>query len=196
MLAYSSIENMGIIALGTALGGTAIIAAMIHLVFHSLIKTSFFLTAGNIFKIFKTKRTSEVHSIIKKDKFTGWLWIACFIGIAGIPPSPLFISEFLMVKEMILNRHFILMAVFLILLTIIIFGMSKRIIYMSYGKNIPGMHNHDSCGECAYKKAYKPIFLSPLMYVPQIILLLISALAGLYMPGILSKFFEQALFLI
>ncbi len=196
MLAYSSIENMGIIALGIALGGTAIIAAMIHLVFHSLIKTSFFLTAGNIFKIFKTKRTNEVHSIIKRDKLTGWLWIACFIGIAGIPPSPLFVSEFLMVKEMISSRHFLLMAVFLILLTIIIFGMAKRIIYMSCGKDIPNTHNHDDFEGYADKEEHKPVLLSPLMYVPQIILLLISALAGLYMPGILSKLLEQASLLI
>lgn len=195
MLAYSSIENMGIIALGTALGGPAVIAAMIHLVFHSLIKSSFFLTAGNILKIFHTKRTNEIHSIIKIDKFTGWLWIGCFIGIAGIPPSPLFISEFLMVKAMILNKHFLLMAVFLILLTIIIFGMAKRIIYMSYGKDISEAHNHNGHGRI-FNVTRERVSLSPLMYLPQIILLLISALAGLYMPGILSKLLEQATSLI
>lgn len=195
MLAYSSIENMGIIALGTALGGPAVIAAMIHLIFHSFIKSSFFLTSGNILKIFGTKRTDEVHSIIKRNKVTGWIWIACFIGITGIPPSPLFISEFLMVKEMMINKHFLLMFIFLILLTIIIFGLATRIIHMSYEKDNSEINTHNNKISFSEEK-HEIVSLSPLMYIPQIVLLLISAMAGFYMPGFLIKLLEQASFLI
>jgi hydrogenase-4 component F len=48
MLAYSSIENMGIIAFGTGIGGLGAYGAMICLIHHSLIKSSLFLTSGNI----------------------------------------------------------------------------------------------------------------------------------------------------
>ena len=57
MLAYSSIENMGIIAIGIASGGFGIFAAIFHLIAHSLIKSSFFMTAGNILHIFKQEKS-------------------------------------------------------------------------------------------------------------------------------------------
>ena len=48
MLAYSSIENMGIIAFGVGIGGFALYGAILHMIHHSLIKSSLFLSAGNI----------------------------------------------------------------------------------------------------------------------------------------------------
>ena len=114
MLAYSSIENMGIIAIGTALGGAAVFAAAMHLVAHSLIKASFFLTSGNVLKIYKTKEVAEVKGIIEQDKFTGWLWVICAMLIVAIPPSPIFISEFIMIKQMIIEHHYILCFLFII----------------------------------------------------------------------------------
>ena len=59
MLAYSSIENMGILIIGTALGGVGMFAAMVHLIGHSLIKASFFLTSGNILEIYGTKKIKK-----------------------------------------------------------------------------------------------------------------------------------------
>ncbi len=167
MLAYSSIENMGILAIGTALGGIGMLAAMIHLIGHSLIKASFFLTSGNVLELYGTKKIKSVTGLLKTDRKTGWLWIASFLGIAAFPPSVLFISEFLMVKTMFLQGHFIMSAVFLLLLTIVLYGLGKAVVRMCFSAK-----SH----EIEAKK------LSWTMYAPQIVMLVIAFVIGVYMP--------------
>ena len=168
MLAYSSIENMGILAIGTALGGIGMLAAMIHLIGHSLIKAAFFLTSGNVLELYETKKIKSVTGLLKKDRATGWLWVASFLGIVAFPPSVLFISEFLMVKTMFLKGHFIMCALFLILLTIVLYGLGKAVIKMAFTENKET--------EAEVKK------LSWTMYVPQIVMLLLAFVIGVYMP--------------
>ena len=91
------------------------LAAIIHIIGHSLIKASFFLTSGNVLEIYGTKKIKSVTGLMKTDRKTAWLWVASFLGIVAFPPSVLFISEFLMVKTMFLKGHFIMCALFLLL---------------------------------------------------------------------------------
>lgn len=172
MLAYSSIENMGILAIGTALGGVGMLAAIIHLIGHSLIKASFFLNSGNILEIYGTKKIKSVIGLLKTDKKTGWLWVASFLGIVAFPPSVLFISEFLMVKTMFLKGHFILCALFLLLLTIVLYGLGKAVIRMSFS---------------APSHEVEPVKLSWTMYLPQIVMLILAFVIGVYMPQGLTQ---------
>ena len=183
MLAYSSIENMGLLVIGTALGGVAAIAVMIHLIGHSLIKGAFFLTSGNVLEIFSTKKIKSVTGLIKADKKTGWLWVASFLGIAAFPPSILFMSEFLMIKQMFAQGRFIMCALFMLLLTIIIYGLGKAVVRMSFSAVNP-----EKEGEIteAVKK------LNWTMYAPQIVLLVIAFVLGIYMPYDLSGFLANA----
>lgn len=177
MLAYSSIENMGIIAIGIAIGGIGIYAAMLHLIAHSLLKSSFFLTAGNILKEYKTKNINEIGGILKQDKLTGWLWISCFVGIAGLPPSPLFISEFLLLKAMFENNQIILALVFALLLTVIIYGIGKSIIKMSFGKIKTQKTNY---------------ILSKGMFLPQMVFIAASIVLGIYIPSFINQIIHSA----
>jgi len=177
MLAYSSIENMGIIAIGIAVGGLGIYAAMLHLLAHSLIKSSFFLTAGNILKLFKTKNINEISGIIKQDKISGWLWVLCFTGISGIPPSPLFLSEFLLLKAMFKSNQIPLAIIFSLFLTIIIFGIGKSVIKMSFG-------------EVKIQKITQSLTMG--MYLPQIIFLTIALILGSYMPPFIYQLIQNA----
>ena len=166
MLAYSSVENMGILAIGTALGGIGAIAAIIHLIGHSFIKASFFMTSGNILKIYGTKKIKSVTGLLERDNRTGWLWILSCLGIAAFPPSVLFISEFLIIKTMFQNGHYLMSVIFLLLLTIIIYGLTKAVFAMSV-KN---------------SKENEKIKLPLTMYVPQLILLITAFVMGLYLP--------------
>lgn len=185
MLAYSSIENMGIIAIGTAVGGLGIYAALFHMIGHSLIKSSFFLTAGNILKIFKTKRISAISGVLKIDKTTGWLWILCFIGIVGLPPSPLFISEFLLLKALVIKNHFIIVSVILILLTVILFGIAKIAINMSFGEEkgiTTGKNEISDKPELTFS-----------LYFPQIAMIIIALILGIYIPPFLNSLIKNAI---
>lgn len=171
MLAYSSIENMGILAIGTALGGVGALAAIIHMIGHSLIKASFFLTSGNILERYGTKKIKPVKGLLKTDRKTGWLWVASFLGIAAFPPSVLFISEFLIVKTMIVNHHNVLCALFLLLLTIVLYGLGKAVIKMAFA----------SCKDEDCQNVNKDKF-SWTMYAPQIVMLVLAFVIGVYMP--------------
>ena len=173
MLAYSSIENMGILIIGLALGGIASLASIIHLVGHSLVKASFFLTSGNILHIYGTKKIKSITGLLKVDNNTAWLWILSLVGIIAIPPSVLFVSEFLIIKEMFSQNKIALCVVFALLLTIILYGLSKAVIKMCFSPA-----NTEKQEE--YNKKAK--LLDWKMYVPQICLLVIAFLLGVYMP--------------
>jgi len=170
MLAYSSVENMGILAIGTAIGGPAMYAVMIHLVGHSLAKASFFLTSGNILELYGTKRVSHVTGLVSADSLTGWLWVFSFLAICAFPTSALFISEFLIIKAMFAAHHYILCAILMLLLTIILFGFASVVFRMSFGS--------------AQEKKAK---LSPFMYVPQLLLLAAVFILGVYIPQFLNN---------
>ena len=178
MLAYSSIENMGILIIGTALGGVGAVAAIIHLIGHSLIKASFFLTSGNILTLYNSKKIKSVTGLIKTDSKTGWLWILSLIGIIAIPPSMLFISEFMIIKTMFLQNQIALCTVFLLLLTIILYGLTKSVLRMSF---LPiNIEKQAETDEAKTKIDWT-------MYLPQIIMLLIAFALGIYMPEYLTN---------
>ncbi len=177
MLAYSSIENMGILAIATALGGVAYYALFIHLIGHSLIKASYFLTSGNVLELFDSKKIKSIKALGSVDRKTAWLWIASFLGICAFPPSMLFISEFLIVKAFIIQHHFILCGLFLFLLTIVLFGMGRVVIKMVFGEKSPEK----------FEKAKSNLSkLSTCMYVPQVVMLIIAFTLGVYIPKFLD----------
>ena len=164
---------MGILIIGLALGELATVASILHLVGHSLIKASFFLTSGNILKIYSSKKIKSVTGLLDIDEKTGWLWIASLVGIVAIPPSLLFVSEFMIIKKMFLDHKLILCIIFFLLLTIILYGLAKAIIKMSFSTLTDDR-------EKELKENVK--MLDWTMYVPQFILLLLVFVLGICMP--------------
>jgi hydrogenase-4 component F len=181
MLAYSSIENMGIVMIGISLGGIGVFAAFLHIVAHSLTKAGFFLTSGNIVSFYNSKLIKDVKFLYRKDKFSAWLWIFSFVGISGLPPFPLFISEFLIVKAFF-DKGWILPAViFLLLLTVILYGMGNNVLKMCFGRDN---------GEKEAKR------LNPFQYIPQTAFFVILLIIGLLLPEPVRKMLQSAAALI
>jgi len=168
MLAYSSIENMGLLFIGIALGKTGIYAAMLHSVAHSLTKSALFLTSGNILQLFGSKRIDDVHGLLEKDPRSGWIWMISLIAIIGIPPFPAFLSKFLLIKAFFENGSGWLAAPFFLLIAVIVFGMGGAVFRMSFGDLPISSENN--------------VRLHPLAYIPQIVLLLILLVIGLNIP--------------
>lgn len=174
MLAYSSIENMGIATLAFGLGGMAINAGFIHLLGHSLIKAAFFLTAGNIYKIYHDKDYSKVSALTTVHPPSGYLWIFAFAMLAALPPSPLFISEFILFVSLISSGRIYLAAILAIMLCLILFGMGKMVLKISFGKTKESMR------------------LSPALYLPQTALLSMAVLTGLYLLPFVQVLIDNA----
>ncbi|HOD13198.1 MAG TPA: proton-conducting transporter membrane subunit [Spirochaetota bacterium] len=177
MLAYSSIENMGIIAICLGVGGAGLFAAMLHLAAHSLTKAAFFLTSGNILHRFKSKHINSVRGLLKTDPLTGWLWMLCFAGIVGIPPFPIFLSEFLVAKTMIDIGMIAQLVLFLLLLTINMAGIGKAVLRMSFGEGDTNMASHRT---------------GILSYLPQMAFIALLLAMGVTLPPFVQTLFQKA----
>jgi len=94
LMAYSSVEHMGVIALGVGFGGALGIAgALYHMINHSLNKSLMFFGAGSMMRSFRTKEIRSIHLVSRRFPVVGALWLAGAVAITGAPPFGLFASE-------------------------------------------------------------------------------------------------------
>lgn len=94
LMAYSSIEHIGIIALGFGFGGTfGLAGALYQMLNHSLNKSLMFFGAGTMMRSYQSKRISQIRKVLDFFPTTGALWILGAIAITGAPPFALFQSE-------------------------------------------------------------------------------------------------------
>jgi hydrogenase-4 component B len=117
MLAYSSIENIGIIGMGIGLGilGIALnsqlitfmgfAGALMHVINHSLFKSLLFYTAGSVFLRTGTRQIDRLGGLIKKMPVTSILFLIGSLAICGLPPFNGFVSEFLLYSGMMGLLH-------------------------------------------------------------------------------------------
>jgi formate hydrogenlyase subunit 3/multisubunit Na+/H+ antiporter MnhD subunit len=107
LLAYHSIENIGIIGMGIGLGCIGLGAtnnwmailgfsgALLHTLNHSLFKSLLFYSAGNVYQSTHTVNIERMGGILKRMPQTAWLFLIAAVAICGLPPLNGFISEFL-----------------------------------------------------------------------------------------------------
>ncbi len=107
LLAYHSIENIGIIGIGIGLGciglgtGNTTLAilgfagALLHTLNHSLFKSLLFYAAGNVYQSTHTMNIEQLGGIIKRMPHTAFLFLIASLAICGLPPFNGFVSEFL-----------------------------------------------------------------------------------------------------
>jgi hydrogenase-4 component F len=178
MLAYSSIENMGIIAIGIGVGGAALFVSLLQTFVHSLAKSGLFLTSGNIYRLTGSKRVDEATGIFERDRMTAYLWIAGFIALSGLPPFGGFWSKLFLAKALIGGNQLYLFITVFLLLIVIIAGMSRIFMIMvltpkgDTGAGLKGF--------------------TPLSYIPQILFLLILLVMGFTIPEPLKSLIENA----
>ena len=95
LLAYSSIEHMGIIALAIGIGGPlALFGGLLHLVVHALGKALLFFAAGALAHRYGTREMVRIRGAARALPLSGPALLAGGIAIAGAPPFGLFVSEF------------------------------------------------------------------------------------------------------
>lgn len=137
MFAYSSLEHMGITAIGLAAGGIGYFAAILHITLHSLVKASVFYQIDQVHRIFNSYLVSKTGGYFHRN-FTGALvMLLVFVSITAIPPSGMFISEFLVFSSLFQARQIIAFIVVMVLLTLVIYALGKNILSMVF-LNQPG----------------------------------------------------------
>ncbi len=178
LLAYSSVEHMGILALAFGVGGGALFGGMLHAVCHSLTKCMLFLVAGNILTRYHTLSSYDVRGLRQDMPLSGALWTAGFLAIVGSPPFGLFISEFTILKGIFAHRGLGVALVYLAALAVIFVGMSIPVLRMAQGtppRDVP-MDYHESL----------------FSVLPPAALCLMVLCLGLYVPDWLTETLNRA----
>ncbi|MDP4183815.1 MAG: proton-conducting transporter membrane subunit [Bacteroidota bacterium] len=127
MFAYSGIEHMGLVMLGLAAGGVGVYAAILHVVLHTLIKPSLFLQYNQIYWVYQSKSMYDVGSYFKYNKAGAIVVLFGFISASAMPPSGLFVSEFLIFQSLFEAHYILILLSVLLLLTMIIWGFGSNI---------------------------------------------------------------------
>ena len=176
LLAYSSIENMGIIAIGIGLGGVATQGAMLQSVNHSLCKAGLFLVAGNILRQYGTTEAGQVRGLLRRLPVTGGLFMALLFAIGGAPPFGAFISEWMILQAAIAQSQPWLAVAFVSLIALAFVAMAGVVLPMLQGPS-----------------ADEARVVEPRLSIgTPMTLLAVTLVLGLYLPPIVERLTRQA----
>ena len=177
MLAYSSVEHMGLISIGLALGPLGTFAALLHVVNHAVAKSMSFLVAGRILHRYDTTEIAHVTGLLRVMPWTGSFFAIGVLALVGVPPFGLFVSEFLLVRAAIVTGRFWVAGVVLVLLLTVFLALVSHLNRMLYGEAPAGVR----VGE----RGAWPIAM---LAVPVGVLVML----GVILPGPISKLIHQS----
>jgi hydrogenase-4 component F len=179
MLAYSSVEHMGILVFGIGLGGLGTFGALLHLVNNGLGKGVLFLSAGNIHRAYGSKLTDDVSGAIRYLPASGALFLAGFFAITGSPPFGPFLSEFTILNAAFRDGRFVAAGMFLLMLAVVFFGMGATVLRVVQGEPSATVR----------ERPYREHFLT---VAPATVLLVLVLVLGVYVPPPLSALLHDA----
>jgi hydrogenase-4 component F len=177
LLAYSSVEHIGIIALGFGLGGLGTFAALFHTLNHSICKTLSFFAAGRLGQTYGTHAMTKMKGSLRTAPVWGTALFGGLLALIGMAPFSLFMSEFQVLKSAMDHHATLILILFLSGLSIVFVGALRYAIFMAWGDPSP-------TAEAEQARAVE-YFLA---FAPLGMLLVL----GLWMPSPLSNILKQA----
>lgn len=179
LLAYSSIEHMGIIAIAMGVfTPAAIMGGLLHVINHSFTKGMLFLCAGNILQKYQTGKISRIKGILKALPISGTAFMIGLLAIAGTPPFSVFASEFNIMAAIFADHKMVVGAIFIVLLGIIFSGIVYCLFGMFYGE----------ADSDKVPKGEKNI----MGVIAILALLIVISVTGIYLPNSIMKLISQA----
>jgi hydrogenase-4 component F len=179
MFAYSSIEHMGIVMIGIAAGGVGYYAAILHIILHAFVKSSMFFQFNQLYRTFQSKSIQYVGNYFKYNPAGATVLLLGFISAAAMPPSGLFVSEFLIFRALFEGKYVILLIVVLFLLTIVIWAFGKNIMKILF-LPVQGLDESNIPKACPWES------------LSQYILLFTAIWLGLNPPAIFVQLIQDA----
>jgi hydrogenase-4 component F len=179
MLAYSSVEHMGILALGLGLGGAGVFGALLHMVNNGVIKGVMFLSAGNIHRAYGSKYVEDVAGAMRRVPWSGALFLVGFIAVTGSPPFAPFVSELTVLGAAMEQHRYAVATAMLLFLLVIFMGMGVTVLGVVQGEVSPaglGTKRRDTL----------------LTVLPLLVLVAISLVMGVAMPPAIQNLVRDA----
>jgi hydrogenase-4 component F len=134
LLAYSSVEHMGLLVLGLGLGGVGAYGTVLHLINNGLSKGWLFLVAGNMVLATGSSSAAANRGLVRTLPVSGALLVLGLFAITGSPPFGLFVSEFTILRAAVGAGHLWIAAVMLLLLAVIFVGMATLLLGVALGE--------------------------------------------------------------
>ncbi len=173
MFAYSSIEHMGIITFAFGMGGPlANFAGLLHMTYHSLTKSAIFFSVGHIAQIKGTQRMADIRGLTVSHPVLGWGLVLGVITIVGLPPTGIFMTEFLIITSTFARQPVLAVALGLGLL-VALGALLQRLNGLAFGEPL---------GKDAPSQA---------SFVPMFAHLALVVAAGIWLPPALVAWFQH-----
>ena len=137
LLAYSSVEHMGLLVLGLGLGGIGAYGTVLHVLNNGLAKAWLFLVAGNVVLATGSSAAAANRGLMRTLPVSGALLVLGLFAITGSPPFGLFQSEFTILRAAVGAGHPWIAAAMLVFLAVIFVGMALLILEMALGDPTP-----------------------------------------------------------
>jgi hydrogenase-4 component F len=181
LLAYSSVEHMGILAIGLSFGApVALAGVLLHVLAHAAAKGNAFMSAGVFTVKYGTKRMPAMRDGLRLLPWSGPLFLLTVFALSALPPSGIFRSEFEIVAGGLSSRSYAAAAILVILVTIAFLGLatSATSVLLATRKQASGV--------------LAPGEPSAWMVVPVLAGLAVLVLLGIHPPGELTSLITQA----
>jgi hydrogenase-4 component F len=182
MLAYSSVEHMGILSIAAALGGAGMWAALFHVWGNSLTKGALFLSAGNIRRAAGSRSMDEVGGMSMVTPYSAAIFVAGLFAVTACPPFGPFFSELRIVRAAFETGHFVTAGMFLGCLLFAFFGLTRLVFAIVDGRPRTAVR---SLGQRFPETAG--------VILPPLVLLGLSLWLGLFTPAVLRQAWTTAI---
>ncbi len=178
MLAYSSLENMGIVAIALGVGGIGYYAAILHVLLHSFTKAGLFYQIGQSYKVMGTYQLDQSGKYLNLYPAGAIALLLGFLSITAIPPSGLFISELLLMKAMAGKELWWMLAIVLLLLSFVIYALITRVMHILFS-------------DPREKPLHEPVKVNPWQTTTQYLLFGIVVFLCFYQPDPLRELIDD-----
>ena len=170
-LSYSTVENMGIVAIGMGIGCIGLWAAVFHVMSHTLVKSSVFYQVGIMRHIYDSYSINRIGNYMNINRVGAIGFIVGTLVLLAFPPSPLFVSEVMIFTEIVSVGSWWLLLAMLVLMCVVIYSIWGRTLRLGYHSNQDELHLSEVNRRLSYCAA---------------LLLLVAMVFGVWQPAFLK----------
>ncbi|MFN3467897.1 MAG: proton-conducting transporter membrane subunit, partial [Candidatus Brocadiales bacterium] len=182
LLAYSSLENMGIIAAGVGFGGLlGVYGALFHILNHALVKSLMFFVSGNLSVRYHTKSMKDIRGAVGVMPITGAGLLLGSFALAGVPPFNIFMSEIAILSAGFTSGKVLTSCMVIISLVVVFAGILRHTTAMAFNPPPQGVERGEVGGWAVLACI---LLMGPIVFL------------GMCIPGFLDNILSQSVSII
>ncbi|MBO7314261.1 MAG: hydrogenase 4 subunit F, partial [Alistipes sp.] len=167
-LSYSTVENMGIVAIGMGIGGVALWAAVFHVMCHTFIKSSMFYHVGVMRHVYDSYSINRIGNYMNINRIGAIGLIVGTLLLLAFPPSPLFVTEVMLFSEIATQGRWWLLILMVVLMCVVLYAIWSRSLRLNYHSNQDELHLSEVNRRLSYSAS---------------VLLIVAIIVGIWQPA-------------